>query len=79
MVTKVQKWGNSLGLRIPKAYADEAQVEAGSPVDISVDQGVLVIRPVRRKYSLAELLKGVKPSNLHSEVKTGQPAGREVW
>ena len=80
MVTKVQKWGNSLGLRIPKAFADEAQVEAGSPVDISVEKGVLMIRPVRcRKHSLADLLKGIKANHLHPEVKTGKPIGREVW
>ena len=80
MVTKVQKWGNSLGLRIPKAFAAEAQVEAGSPVDISVESGILVVRPVRcRKYALTELLKGVKAKHLHPEVPTGKPAGREVW
>ena len=80
MVTKVQKWGNSLGLRIPKAYADEARVEDGSLVDISIRNGALVVRPVRRrKYLLAELLKTVRQSNLHREVPTAEPAGREAW
>ena len=80
MVTKVQKWGNSLGLRIPKACADEAQVGAGSAVDISVRNGVLVVQPLgRRKYRLAELLRAVKKDHLHSEVVSGRPAGREVW
>jgi antitoxin MazE len=80
MVTKVLKWGNSLGLRIPKAYADEARVEDGSVVDISIRNGVLVVRPVRRrKYSLVELLGTVKASNLHAEVTSTEPAGREAW
>ena len=57
MLTKVQKWGNSLGLRIPKSFASEAQVEAGSTVDISVKDGGLVVRPaLRPPYALSELL-----------------------
>jgi antitoxin MazE len=80
MITKLQKWGNSLGLRIPKSFAAEAQVEAGSTVDISVEDGGLVIRPVRRKkYVLNELLRRVSSRNLHDEIVTGEPVGREVW
>ena len=80
MVTKIQKWGNSLGVRIPRSCADEANVVAGSVVDVSVRNGVLVVRPVGgRKYRLADLLQAVKRSNLHSEVGSGKPAGREVW
>ena len=80
MVTKVQKWGNSLGLRIPKSFAAEAQVEAGSMVDISVEDGGLVVRPVRRrKYVLSELLRRVSSRNRHDEIETGEPVGREVW
>ena len=59
MVTKIQKWGNSLALRIPKSFAAEAKVVAGSTVDISVANGRLVVRPTRRpQYVLRELLKG---------------------
>lgn len=80
MQTKIQKWGNSLGLRIPKTFAAEAQVEEGSTVDLSLEDGNLVIRPTKRKrYQLAELLEGVEASNLHAEVETGKPVGREVW
>ena len=80
MQTKVQKWGNSLGLRIPRSFAAEAQVEAGSTVDLSVENGSLLVRPIRtRKYALSALLKKVKPRNLHGEVPTGEPAGREAW
>ncbi|MBI2316223.1 MAG: AbrB/MazE/SpoVT family DNA-binding domain-containing protein [Betaproteobacteria bacterium] len=80
MHTKIQKWGNSLGLRIPRSFAAEAQVEEGSTVDVSVENGCLRVRPLRaRRYVLRELLKGVRPRNLHAEVLTGAPFGRESW
>jgi antitoxin MazE len=80
MITKIQKWGNSLGLRIPKAYAEETGVEAGSEVDLSVEDGELIIRPVIvRKLDLQHLLRGVNAENIHNEVETGKPVGREAW
>ena len=80
MLTKVQQWGNSLALRIPRSFAAEAEVEAGSVVDISVGKDGLRVRPVRRrKYALRKLLEGVTRRNLHAEVETGRPVGREVW
>ena len=80
MQTKVQKWGNSLGLRIPRSFAAEAQVAEGSTVELSVEDGSLRIRPLRtRKYTLSAWLKRVKRQNLHAEIKTGKPAGREAW
>jgi len=77
--TKIQRWSNSLGFRIPRSFAAEARVEAGSSVDISVEEGSLLIRPLRRRYSLRELLKKVTARNLHGEVGTGAPVGRESW
>ena len=80
MLTRIQKWGNSLGLRIPKSFAADVEVEAGSTVDICVENGDLVIRPVRRRqYVLSELLEGVNMGNLHEEISTGDPVGREAW
>ena len=80
MQTKIQKWGNSLGLRIPRSFAAEAHVKEGSAVDLSVDNGSLLVRPLRtRTYALSALLKKVKPRNLHGEVATGKPVGREAW
>jgi antitoxin MazE len=80
MQTKVQKWGNSLGVRIPRSFAAEARVDAGSTVDISVEKGGLRIRPVRRRrYALIELLRKVTPRNLHNEVASGTAVGREAW
>ena len=80
MQTKIQKWGNSLGLRIPRSFAHEAQVEAGAAVDLSVENGWLLIRPLRvRKYSLNVLLRKITRRNLHGEVSTGRAVGRESW
>jgi len=80
MLTKVQKWGNSLGLRIPKSFAEQTGVEAGSEVDLSVEDGELIVRPKRQpKYELKDLLRGITAKNVHKEVETGDPVGREAW
>ena len=80
MVTRIQKWGNSLGLRIPRALAEDAEVGEGSPVDVSLRRGSLVIRPIKRQeYRLEDLLAEVKPSNLHQEVEVSGPVGGEAW
>lgn len=80
MQTKIQKWGNSLGLRIPKAFAEEARVQEGSIVDVALEDGELVVRPLRSsRYDLQSLVREVKPSNLHEAVDTGPPRGRESW
>lgn len=80
MQTKIQKWGNSLGLRIPRSLAAEAQVEEGATVDLSVENGRLLVRPLRvRKYALSVLLRKVSPRTLHGEVSTGRAVGREAW
>lgn len=80
MRTKIQKWGNGLGLRIPKFFAWQVDVEAGSEVDLTVGNSELVIRPLRRpRIQLKELLRAVTAKNLHEEADTGTPVGREVW
>jgi antitoxin MazE len=76
----IRKWGNSLGLRIPKAFADEVGVRVGSEVDLSIEAGDLVVRVRRpRVYGLEELLEGVTAENVHAEVDVGSATGREVW
>jgi antitoxin MazE len=78
--TKIQRWGNSLGLRIPKSFAAEAQVDAGSVVEISVEDGALIVRSVSApSYRLEDLLSGVTSSNLHEEADWGAPLGAEAW
>jgi antitoxin MazE len=80
MQTKIQLWGNSLGLRIPRSFAEEAGVGVGSQVDLSVRDGDLVVRAAKRRiYKLSELLEKVTAKNLHGEVDMGEPMGREVW
>ena len=80
MRTKIQKWGNSLALRIPKSFAEETEVEAGCTVDLSVADGQLVVSPVRSKrFELCALLAKVTKENLHAEISTGEPTGREAW
>ncbi|MBI4729737.1 MAG: AbrB/MazE/SpoVT family DNA-binding domain-containing protein [Acidobacteria bacterium] len=80
METKIQRWGNSLGLRIPKSFAAEAHVEAGSTVDIAMENGEILVRPLRRhKCDLASLVRAISVKNLHDAVETGAPVGREAW
>ncbi|MBI3973733.1 MAG: AbrB/MazE/SpoVT family DNA-binding domain-containing protein [Chloroflexi bacterium] len=80
MRARVQKWGNSLALRIPKPYAEEIQLEQDAPVDLYIIDGKLVITPVIEPAAeLAELLEQVTEQNLHREVDTGWPVGNEVW
>ncbi len=80
MRVQVQKWGNSLAIRIPKSFARETKIEQGSVVDLSVVKGKLVAKPINEyEYSLEELLAGVTKENLHTEVDTGDATGQEVW
>jgi len=78
--TKIQKWGNSLALRIPRSFAKEVGVEAGSEVELSMQRGDLLVRPARRKaYRLSELLRRITAKNIHAEESAGAPVGRETW
>lgn len=80
MRAKIQKWGNGLGLRIPKVLAEEAGVAAGSEVDLAIENGWLVLKAARRrKYRLQELVRRITPKNLHDGVDSGPPAGGEIW
>ena len=79
MQTKIQKWGNSLAVRIPKAFVKEARIAYGTSVDLSVDDGKIVIDPhAEPEYRLEDLLKGVTKHNIHAEVETGNAVGREA-
>ena len=80
MLTKVQKWGNSLALRIPKAFALDAQLENDSFVEISIVEGQIIITPVVAPiWTLEELLAGINKNNLHREIDAGAAMGNEVW
>ncbi len=80
MRTRVQKWGNSLALRIPKPLADQAHITQGSLVEIKVVDDVLRIELVAPEaYTLDSLLEGVTEENIHEEIDTGEAQGKEVW
>lgn len=80
MTTKVQKWGNSLAVRLPRGLAAEAHLAAGTEVELKVQDGEIVIAPTgRRTYSLARLLRKVSKDNIPDEAGWGEPVGREAW
>jgi antitoxin MazE len=80
MHTRIVRWGNSLGLRIPRSVAADAGVEAGSIVDLVVEDGTLVARPVpRARPDLKTLLKGITRENMHDLIDTDEPVGKEAW
>lgn len=80
MTSKIQRWGNSLGLRILKSIAKELRLRPGSRVEMAVKDGRLVISPASRpRYTLEELVAGIRPEHLHGEVTWGKSRGREVW
>ncbi len=80
MKTRVQKWGNSLALRIPKSFATEAGLRANAAVELSLVDGTLVVQPVRpQPLTLDELLRGITDDNIPDEWDTGKPVGKELW
>ena len=80
MKTRVQKWGNSLALRIPKSFAAEAGLRANGAVELSLVEGVLVVQPVApAPPTLDELLRGITDDNIPREWDTGPAAGKEGW
>lgn len=78
MKANIQKWGNSLALRIPLAVARQIRVKEGDAVELSVDDGGLNIRPAPERPGLDELLAGVTPENCHAATDWGSDLGGEV-
>ena len=80
MQARVQKWGNSLAVRIPKSLALESQLGQNTLVEMSLEAGKIVLVPVAApELTLDQLLEGVTPDNLHREIETGEAIGHEVW
>jgi len=80
MQTRVQKWGNSLGVRIPRGLAEEVGLGAGTEVSLSAKDGELIVKPaLPARLSLDDLLAGVSESNIHSSVNTGSAVGAEIF
>ena len=80
METAIKRWGNSLAVRIPRPLAEEVGLYEDSPVELSLEEGRLIVAPiVEPRYGLELLLAGVTPENLHGEIDTGDAIGGEAW
>ena len=82
MLTKIQKWGNSQGLRIARHVLEEAQISVGDDVNVTTRDGNIIISPVKRirgKYDIRELLSSIPKDYKPGEVNWGKPVGKEVW
>ena len=80
MKVQVQKWANSLALRIPKSFAVESNISQGSTVEVSLESGKIIVFPVvEPEFSLDELPAKVTPENLHGETNSGASVGQETW
>ena len=78
MKTTIQKWGNSLVVRIPRPFADEIHLEENSTVDLTIKSGKLVIVPAEPALTLESLVEQIKDENRHAEVSTGRPVVNEA-
>ena len=79
MRTSVQKWGNSLAVRIPKAFAEDLGISQDIKVDLSMEDGALVLRPAAvLRFNLESLLSEVTDDNIHASVDWGAPVGKEL-
>lgn len=82
MLAKIQKWGNSQGLRLTKNLLTDAQLGVGDEVDISVKDGIVIVKPtktIRGKHNLKDLVARIPKNHQKGEVDWGEPVGKEVW
>jgi len=79
MRSRVSRWGNSLAIRIPASFSREVSIEEGDAVELRVEDGRMVITPVRRTHTLDELVAGITDGNRHDETEWGPPVGGEAW
>ena len=78
MEATVKRWGNSLGVRIPNLIVRELSLKDGSLVDINDRGKEIIIKPVQ-KNKLSEMVNNINENNIHKEIETGGPVGKEVW
>jgi antitoxin MazE len=83
MKTEFLRWGNSLALRVPSAFAKEIGASAGKRAEMTVEDGALVVKVAaprrRRRYRLEDLIVGISHESYHREVDWGGTTGNEVW
>ena len=82
MLAKIQKWGNSQGLRLTKKLLEDAQLAVGDEVDVSVKNDVMIVKPVKRirgRHNLKDLVASIPQNHETGEVDWGEPVGKEIW
>ena len=82
MVTKIQKWGNSQGIRLAKRVLEDAHISVGDNVDVTTRDGIIILAPVKRvrgKQSLQDLVSRIPKNYQTEELDWGEPVGREAW
>ena len=82
MLAKIQKWGNSQGLRLSKNLLEDAKLDVGDEVDISVKDGIVILKPaikIRGRYNLKDLVARIPQNYESGEVDWGEPVGKEIW
>jgi len=82
MLAKIQKWGNSQGLRLTKNLLEDAQLDVGDEVDVSVKNGVMIVKPAKRirgRHNLKDLVTRIPQNYETGEVDWGEPVGKEIW
>ena len=82
MLTRVQRWGNSQGIRLPKKVLSQAEIAVGEEVDVKVENHRIVVEApqrVRGRYRIEDLAARMPEGYSPSEEDWGEPIGREVW
>jgi antitoxin MazE len=79
MTTKIQKWGNSFAIRLPKKVISDFSWSAGTVVDFNQKEDKIIISSCQHKYTLEELVSKITPKNKHKEYDWGKPIGKEIW
>lgn len=82
MLAKIQKWGNSQGLRLTKNLLEDAQLDVGDKVDVSVKNGVMIVKPakrIRRRHNIKDLVARIPQNYETGEIDWGEPVGKEIW
>lgn len=82
MLAKIQRWGNSQGLRLTKNLLEDAQLDVGDEVDVSVKDGIMIVKPAKRirgRHNLKDLVARIPQNYESGEVDWGEPVGKEIW
>ena len=79
MKTKLQKWGHSLAVRIPKSFVNTINVKEHDEVELIIEDNQIIIKPVKYKFDIDELVSKINSDNLHKEIGTGPSVGKEIW